>query len=78
MSADQRKWGYWFARDALRGAHRRAVFLVGRSGGELFGEPVYRSLADLPQAPELVILSVPATGSSRRSTTRWPPARVRS
>ncbi len=62
MSADKSKWGYWFARDALKGAHRRQVFLVGRSGGELFGQTVYRSLADLPEAPELVILSVPASG----------------
>ena len=42
VSADQNKWGYWFARDALKGAHRRQVFLVARSGGELFGQPVYR------------------------------------
>ena len=62
MSADKSKWGYWFARDALKGAHRRQVFLVGRSGGELFGQTVHRSLADLPEAPELVILSVPASG----------------
>ena len=62
VSSDESKWGYWFARDALKGAHRRQVFLVGRSGGELFGQTVYRSLADLPGAPELVILSVPASG----------------
>ena len=62
VSADKSKWGYWFARDALKGAHRRQVFLVGRSGGELFGQTVHRSLADLPEAPELVILSVPASG----------------
>ena len=62
VSADKSKWGYWFARDALKGAHRRQVFLVGRSGGELFGQPVHRSLAELPEAPELVILSVPASG----------------
>ena len=62
VSADKNKWGYWFARDALKGAHRRQVFLVGRRGGELFGQPVYPSLAELPEAPELVILSVPASG----------------
>ena len=62
VSADPGKWGYWFARDALRGAHRRAVYLVGRSGGEVHGEPVYRSLDELPQAPELVVVSVPADG----------------
>ena len=62
VSADPDKWGHWFARDAARGAHRRTVLLVGRSGGELFGLPVHRSLAELPEAPELVVLSVPAHG----------------
>src|SRR5262249_8957905 len=62
VSADPEKWGHWFARDALRGAHRRDVYFVGRSGGELLGRPVHRSLAELPEAPELVVLSVPAAG----------------
>ena len=60
VSADPGKWGYWFARDAVRGAHRRTVHLVGRSGGEVHGQPLYRSLAELPESPELVVLSVPA------------------
>jgi acyl-CoA synthetase (NDP forming) len=62
VSSDPGKWGYWFARDAASGAHRRRVYLVGRNGGELHGMPVHRSLAELPEAPELVILSVPADG----------------
>lgn len=61
VSSDPAKWGHWFARDALKGTHRRSVFLVGRSGGEVLGQRVYRSLADLPEPPELVVLSVPAT-----------------
>src|SRR4029077_13774619 len=36
--------------------------LVGRNGGEVHGMPVHRSLEELPEAPELVILSVPADG----------------
>jgi acyl-CoA synthetase (NDP forming) len=62
VSADPGKWGYWFARDAALGAHRRRVYLVGRNGGELHGMPVHRSLGELPEAPELVVLSVPAHG----------------
>ena len=62
VSADPGKWGYWFARDAARGAHRRSVHLIGRSGGELHGLPVLPSLAELPEPPELVVLSVPAAG----------------
>jgi acetate---CoA ligase (ADP-forming) len=62
VSADPAKWGYWFARDAVKGMHRRRVYLVGRSGGELHGAPVHRTIAELPEAPELVVLSVPAQG----------------
>jgi acetate---CoA ligase (ADP-forming) len=62
VSTDTTKWGYWFARDAAKAQHRRRVFLVGRSGGELFGLPVHREIAELPEPPELVVLSVPAHG----------------
>jgi acetate---CoA ligase (ADP-forming) len=62
VSADPGKWGYWFARDAALGAHRRRVYLVGRNGGEVHGMPVHRTLEELPEAPELVVLSVPAHG----------------
>jgi acetate---CoA ligase (ADP-forming) len=62
VSADPAKWGYWFARDALLGANRRRVYLVGRSGGEVHGAHVHRSLEELPEPPELVVLSVPADG----------------
>jgi acetate---CoA ligase (ADP-forming) len=62
VSSDPAKWGYWFARDAALGKHRRRVYLVGRNEGELHGMTVHRSLAELPEAPELVVLSVPADG----------------
>lgn len=62
VSSDPAKWGYWFARDAALGAHRRRVYLVGRNGGEVHGMRVHRSLGELPEAPELVVLSVPADG----------------
>ena len=79
MSADPGKWGYWFARDAASGAHRRRVYLVGRNGGEVHGMPVHRSLGELPEAPELVDPQrAGRAGSRRRSTTRWRQARGRS
>ena len=59
-SNDPAKWGQWFARGVLRGEHRRAVYLVNRSGEPVLGRQTYRSLADLPDEPELVV-AVPAS-----------------
>jgi acetate---CoA ligase (ADP-forming) len=60
-SRDPGKWGGLLARGALKGRHRRAVGLVNRNGGEILGSPSYRSLGELPDAPELVVACVPAT-----------------
>lgn len=61
-SNDAAKWGHWLARNALKGEHLRPVYLVNRNGGEILGRPAYRSLAELPEAPGLVVLAVPAAG----------------
>jgi acyl-CoA synthetase (NDP forming) len=58
-SDDPMKWGNWLARGALRGAHRRAVYLVNRRGGDVLGQVAHTSLAELSEAPELVVLAVP-------------------
>ena len=59
-SNDPAKWGNWLARGAMRGSHRRPVYLVNRNGGEVLGERAYASVGDLPEAPELVVIAVPA------------------
>jgi acetate---CoA ligase (ADP-forming) len=61
-SAKPGKWGHVLAQGALAGADRRAVYLVNRDGGEILGRRAYGSLAELPAAPELVVLAVPAAG----------------
>jgi acetate---CoA ligase (ADP-forming) len=58
-SDDPVKWGNWLGRGALRGERRRSVFLVNRRGGEVLGRRAYRSLAELPEAAELVVVAVP-------------------
>jgi acetate---CoA ligase (ADP-forming) len=55
------KWGYWLGTGALLGEDRRSVYLVNRNGGEILGREAYRSLAELPEAPELVVITVPAS-----------------
>ncbi|MFS8103136.1 acetate--CoA ligase family protein [Lentzea alba] len=59
-SDDPAKWGHWLARGALTGRDRRAVHLVNRGGGSVLSEPTVRSLSELAEAPELVVLAVPA------------------
>jgi len=59
-SNDPAKWGHWLARGALAAEHRRSVFLVNRSGGEVCGRSAYRALSDLPDPVELVAIGVPA------------------
>jgi acyl-CoA synthetase (NDP forming) len=61
-SAVPGKWGYLLAEGALRGESRRSVYLVNRRGGEILGRRAYASLTEVPDAPELVILTVPASG----------------
>jgi acyl-CoA synthetase (NDP forming) len=60
-SNDPSKWGEWVARGALLGAHRRSIFLINRAGGTVLGQEAYRSLEELPEPPELVVLAVPAS-----------------
>ena len=61
-SNDPAKWGNRLALGALRGEGNRAVYLVNRNGGEILERQAYPTLGDLPEAPELVVLSVPADG----------------
>ena len=61
-SADPAKWGYWLARGALAGAHRRAVHLVNRHGAEIDGRPSVASLDLIPGPLDLVVLCVPPAG----------------
>ncbi|SNR69411.1 acetate--CoA ligase family protein [Blastococcus mobilis] len=59
-SPDPAKWGYWLARGALRGAHRRSVHLVNAKRATIDGTPSVASLRELPEPPELVVLCAPA------------------
>jgi acetate---CoA ligase (ADP-forming) len=61
-SAVPGKWGFWLARGAINGEGQRPAFLVNRKGGEILGREAYTSLAELPEAPELVVITVPAEG----------------
>ncbi|MUL68216.1 acid--CoA ligase [Mycobacterium sp. CBMA 234] len=59
-SADPAKWGHWLAKGALAGRHRRDVYLVNHAGRPVLGTQTYANLSELPVAPELVAVCVPA------------------
>lgn len=60
-SDDPSKWGNWLARGALLGERRRSVYLVNRRAAEVFGRRAYRSLGELPEPVELVVVAVPSS-----------------
>ena len=57
VSQDPAKYGNRIFRSLLASGYQ--VYPVNPKGGELDGATVYRSLADLPQKPEVVDLVVP-------------------
>ena len=61
-SATPAKWGNWLARSALQGSGRRSVYLINRAGHEVLGRPAYRSLHDLPEPVDLVVVVIGAAG----------------
>jgi acetate---CoA ligase (ADP-forming) len=63
-SEDPRKWGNWLALGALRGESERPAYLVNHRATTILGRPCYRSLNELPQPPDLVVIAVPSAAVS--------------
>lgn len=63
-SDDTVKWGYWLARGAMSGAHRRRVYLVNARAESVLGQACFPSLSALPEVPELAAFAVPAAALS--------------
>ena len=57
-SDDVRKWGGSAFRNMLDGGYTGTIYPVNPRGGVFFGAQAYPSLADLPEAPDLVLLAV--------------------
>ncbi|MGO1291050.1 MAG: acetate--CoA ligase family protein [Brevibacterium linens] len=58
-SNDSSKWGFWLAAGALRGSERRRVYLINATAASIQGRPTFARLSDLPETPELLVISVP-------------------
>lgn len=79
MSADPSRASYFVATYLLSSScDYEQVWFVNPKGGEILGRPVYRSLADLPSAPDLVDVFRRAEDLPEvaRETTALPGTRV--
>jgi acyl-CoA synthetase (NDP forming) len=61
-SNDESKYGNWLSVQALRMKGRRSVHLVNRRGERILGHPSIRSLSELDERVDLVVITVPAEG----------------
>lgn len=57
-SGDVTKWGGSALRNILDGGYTGKVYPVNPKGGEFFGLPVYTSIEELPEAPDMALLAV--------------------
>ena len=58
-SSEPGKWGYLAAEQVLRDRSQRAVRLVNRKGGDIQGQPSFRSYSDIDDTPDLAVVTVP-------------------
>jgi acyl-CoA synthetase (NDP forming) len=63
VSSDAGKLGNSVLRNVINGGFAGDIYPVGRSGGEIEGLRSYSSLAELPKAPDVAFLAVPATAA---------------
>lgn len=54
------KFGYMFTRSQLSMGFDGPVYLINPNEDEIMGRPAYADVASLPQAPDLVYLTIPA------------------
>ena len=60
-SADTDKWGGMLVANLVLGGFPGTIYPVNPKGGTILGLPVHASVADLPEAPDLVIVAVHAS-----------------
>ena len=61
-SNDETKYGNWLSVQAVRMIEHRTIHLVNRRGEAILGRPSLRSLAELDEPVDLVVVTVPAHG----------------
>ncbi|MDI6769062.1 MAG: acetate--CoA ligase family protein [Anaerolineales bacterium] len=61
-SSNPTKLGYGVARNLVNSGYDGAIHFVSQKSGNLFGRPVYPTLAEVPDPVDLAVLIVPAPG----------------
>jgi acyl-CoA synthetase (NDP forming) len=59
-SSDTSKWGGMLVANLRLGEFPGPIYLVNPKGGTILGLPVYPSVSELPETPELVLIAVPS------------------
>lgn len=62
-SSDPAKLGHSIARNMLQSGYPGLIAFVNPKGGELFGRPIYRRVAEVPDPVDLAVLIVPASAT---------------
>lgn len=60
-SNDHRKWGWRILSNILFGGFKGRVYPINPVRDEILGRKVYKSVADVPEVPDLAIIVVPTT-----------------
>ncbi|MBP7765059.1 MAG: CoA-binding protein [Syntrophaceae bacterium] len=58
-STSPAKWGFNILHHLFRGGYDGAVYPINAQGGDWFGRPMYRRLADAPGSADLAVIVVP-------------------
>ncbi len=58
-SNDPRKWGFRILGNILLGGYQGRVYPINPTKEEILGKKVYKSLADVPESPDLAVIVVP-------------------
>ena len=61
-SSDPRKWGWRILSNILFGGFQGNIYPINPNRDEILGKKVYKSVADVPEIPDLAIIVVPPTG----------------
>ena len=61
-SSDPRKWGWRILSNILFGGFQGNIYPINPNRDEILGKKVYKSVADVPEVPDLAIIVVPPTG----------------